>query len=78
MLFQQSLDQGKLPKNWKHANIIPVLKSGDVTSANNYRPISLTSVPCKLLEHVIYSRIVIYLLDINFFFSNQHGFRKEK
>ena len=55
IIFQQSLDNGLLPKMWKHANIVPVYKgSGSRYSIENYRPISLTSTICKVMESIIY------------------------
>ena len=53
-IFQQSIDNGSVPADWKHANIIAVYRKGSRTAANNYRPVSLTSVPCKLLEHIMF------------------------
>ena len=57
-LFQQSIDTGEIPKEWSLANICPLFKKGDRSLACNYRPVSLTCVPCKLLEHISLS---IYL-----------------
>ena len=51
--FKRSLDTGLRPKIWKHALVQPVFKKGDRSQAANYRPISLTSVCCKLMEHII-------------------------
>lgn len=75
-IFRQSLSTGEIPRDWKIGKIIPIFKSGDKTNAQNYRPISLTSVPCKILEHIIVSAVAQHLDSNNFFFSNQHGFRK--
>lgn len=75
-IFQQSLSTGELPNDWKVGKIMPIFKSGDKSDANNYRPISLTSVPCKLLEHIIFTNVVHHLECNNFFFKHQHGFRK--
>ena len=44
VLFQKSLDSGELPRDWKNANVSPVFKKGDRHLAENYRPVSLTSV----------------------------------
>ena len=57
-IFQQSLSRGTLPSVWCNANITPVFKKGDRHSAENYRPVSLTSVICKLLEHIICSHML--------------------
>ena len=51
-LFQQSLHAGEIPKEWLLADICPLFKKGDRALACNYRPVSLTYVPCKLLEHI--------------------------
>ena len=52
-LFQQSIDTGEIPKEWSLANICPLFKKSDRSLACNYRPVSLTCVPCKLLEHIV-------------------------
>ena len=54
MFYQLSNDQGKLLADWKTANVSPVFKKGNRSSPANYRPISLISVSCKILEHVIH------------------------
>ena len=51
LLFQASLNQQSLPDIWKHANVNPIYKKGDKTNPSNYRPVSLTCISCKLLEH---------------------------
>lgn len=75
-LFQQSIDTGIVPDDWKVGRITPIYKSGDRSVPSNYRPISLTSIPCKLLEHIISSAVMKYLSEHNFFSNNQHGFQK--
>ncbi|XP_049267080.1 uncharacterized protein LOC125756402 [Rhipicephalus sanguineus] len=76
LLFVQSLQTSTLPSDWKAGKVVPVHKSGDVHSPNNYRPISLTSIPVKILEHVIYSHLIDFLESNSFFSIYQHGFRK--
>lgn len=75
-IFQQSLDTGELPDDFKIGKVVPAFKSGDKHSPLNYRPISITSVPCKILEHIIYSHISNFLESNSFFHPSQHGFRK--
>ena len=60
-LFQQSIDTGEIPKEWSLANICPLFKKSDRSLACNYRPVSLTCVPCKLLEHIVCSNIMAHL-----------------
>lgn len=57
-LFQSSVDQGLIPHQWKEANIYAIFKKGDKSAPDSYRPISLTSVTCKILEHIIHSHIM--------------------
>ena len=59
--FQESYNSGNLPHDWKTANIVPIYKKGDRADPNNYRPVSLTSVPCKLMESVIKDNIAGFL-----------------
>lgn len=75
-IFTQSLSSGQLPRDWKIAKIVPIHKSGNKNSPDNYRPISLTCICCKILEHIISSSIYCHLETNKFFFANQHGFRK--
>ena len=62
-IFQQSLDSGIaiVPTQWKHAYVSSVFKKGSKTNPKNYCPISLTSVVCKSLEHMIVSQIDLEL-----------------
>lgn len=76
-IFEQSLYCGVLPKDWKCGKVIPMFKKGDRSSPLNYRPISLTSVCCKILEHIIYSNLVKFLEENSFFTKAQHGFRSK-
>ena len=56
-LFNKSLQQGKIPQDWKTARIAPGFKKGDKDNIRNYRPISITSVLCKILERLIVKHI---------------------
>lgn len=66
-IFSQSYNEGVLPHDWKTNKIVPVHKSGATHDPCNYRPISLTPVPCKLMEHVIFSELTRFLESNNFF-----------
>ena len=61
-IFQYSLDTGTLPLNCQNANVTPVFKKGDRHLAENYRPVSFTSVSCKIIEHIICSHICLNIL----------------
>ena len=75
-LFQQSIDSGEIPKEWSLANICPLFKKADRSLVCNYRPVSLTCVPCKLLEHIVCSNIMSHLNDHKVLSDRQHAFRK--
>ncbi|KAL8616823.1 hypothetical protein ACOMHN_017860 [Nucella lapillus] len=77
-LFQLSLDTGLIPKIWKHALVQPVFKKGDRSQAANYRPISLTCVCCKLMEHIIRHEITRHVEHNKIITDAQHGFRKRR
>ena len=69
-------DRGKLPKKWKRAYVIPILKVGsDPTSPDSYRPIALTSCVCKLLERILNKRLMWFLIKNNLIDKNQTGFQ---
>ena len=74
-IFNQSISSHSLPKDWLQANINPLFKKGNTNLAVNYRPVSLTCVCCKLLEHILYSHIMGHLQTNNLLSVNQHGFR---
>ena len=78
VLFQASLNQGIIPNDWKKAFVVPIFKKGDHSSPANYRPISLTSVVCKLLEHIISSNIYSHLDKHKILTEQQHGFRADR
>ena len=75
-LFQQSIDTGEIPKEWSLANICPLFKKSDRSLACNYRPVSLTCVPCKLPEHIVCSNIMAHLDEYKLLSDRQHAFRK--
>lgn len=77
LIFQQSIDSVFIPEDWKSAHVTPIFKSGDNTIPNNYRPISLTSICCKLLEHILFTHIMNHLNLNKLLLNNQHGFRKD-
>ena len=74
-LFNPSLSTGIFPSEWKTSNITPVFKSGDKNLVSNYRPISLLSIPSKLLERIVYNRLLHHLLSNSILSPRQFGFR---
>ena len=78
IIYERSLQAGKLPADWTKANVMPVFKKGDKSLASNYRPISLTCILCKVLEHILASNIVKHLDGQGLMYDLQHGFRERR
>ena len=77
VIFQQSLDSGRVSKDWNTAYIFPLFKKGDTSLASNYRPISLTSI-CKVLEHIVTKNVVSHMDQYKLLYDLQHGFRSKR
>ena len=77
-VFNMSLREGIVPLEWKEANIIPLFKKGSRNKSVNYRPVSLTSVICKLLETIIRDHIIDFLVKHKSINPSQHGFLKAR
>ena len=77
LIFETSLRKSEVPHDWKKAKITPLFKKGAKSDPKNYRPVSLTSIPCKLLEHIIKSATYAHLENHQIITDRQHGFRKK-
>ena len=75
-IFNLSLLSGCVPDKLKVAKVIPVFKKGDRFQPTNYRPISLLSIFDKLLEKLMFNRLISYLEGNNILYNYQFGFRK--
>jgi hypothetical protein len=73
-LYRKSINHSKVPAEWKKANVVPIFKKGSKSDANNYRPISLTCVCCRVLESIIKDDIVEHLDRNKVIKKSQHGF----
>ena len=74
LFYNLSLQTCQIPWQWKTAYITPVFKKGDRTCPRNYRPISQTSVLCRLLEKIISGNILDHLYNNDLLSHEQHGF----
>ena len=74
-IFNKSLQTGRVPNDWKKANVSAIFKKGQRYDPANYRPVSLTCLCCKLLEHVVVSNIRKHVDKEKILTDCQHGFR---
>ena len=72
LLFKLSHDQGKLPGDWKRANVTPIFKKGSKADPGNYRPVNLTSTACKVMEAIIREQLMDHIKTA--LSQHQHGF----
>ena len=77
-LFNKSITEGVIPKDWKEANVTAIFKKGSRSDPSNYRPVSLTCVTCKVLESLIRDVIVEYMSGYKLYLDCQHGFRQKR
>ena len=75
-IFNLSLSSGSVPDQMKCARVIPLFKSGLTSLFTNYRPVSVPPAFSKILEKLVYNRLVKYLEKYDILSSNQYGFRK--
>jgi len=75
-IYNLSLSSGVFPDEWKTAIVKPLYKKGDRYDIQNYRPISLISVFAKLLEKLMFNRLIPFIYENRILTENQNGFRK--
>ena len=78
VIFQTSFNSGIVPTDWKKAQVCPLFKKGNKTDPANYRPISLTCILCKTMEHIIASTLTKHFNQHNILYDLQHGFRERR
>ena len=74
ILFDKTMSEGTIPDDWKTAEVRPIFKKGDKSQANNYRPVSLTSIICKIMESFIKNVLNTHLINNNLLSKEQFGF----
>ena len=77
LIYNFSFSTGRVPDQFKIANVIPVFKKDSVTCMSNYRPISLLSIFNKILEKLMYKRLISFINKHNILCDNQFGFREK-
>ena len=76
-IINQSIATGIVPKEMKIAKVIPIYKSADPSILKNYRPISLLPAFSKLLEKIMYDKLLNFLTAKNVLYKHQYGFRSK-
>ena len=73
-LFQKSIETGDVPAEWREGEVVPIFKKGDGSHPGNYRPVSLTSILCKVMEMFVCDALLDHLLSADLLSYDQFGF----
>ena len=74
IICEKTLSTGIVPEDWREATVTPIFKKGTKGEAGNYRPVSLTSIPCKIFESILKDNIMTHLQENRLIKDSQHGF----
>ena len=74
-LLEITINNATIPGDWKKAVVVPVYKGGDLSVVQNYRPVSLTLVVSKVMEHAIAGYVRQVWENCDWLYEGQHGFR---
>jgi hypothetical protein len=78
VIFKISVNEVKVPQDLKTAKVTPIFKNNNGQGPGNYRPISMTSLSCNILEHIIVRNDMTSLDNNDVIHKSKHGFRKSR
>ena len=75
LIFQQAMESGSFPSEWKKGNVVPIHKKDDKQCLKNYRPISLLPICGKIFEKLIFNEMFKFFIENELISPNQSGFK---